>query len=61
MPKHNKGVIFFQNTWTKSLLCFQVYGYYKVVTIVLENANKIFTLCEQYYLSINHHFSTDNK
>jgi hypothetical protein len=51
--------IVFQNMWTKSLSYFQVY--YKVVAIVLENTNTIFTLCEQYYLSINHDFSTYNK
>jgi len=52
MLKHNKGGIFFKIHGCKRLLCFQVYDYYKVVINVLENTNKIFILCEQYYLCI---------
>jgi hypothetical protein len=53
MPKHSMGWNFsFQNTWTRSCFVFQVYGYYKVIIKILENTNKIFTLCEQYYLCI---------
>jgi hypothetical protein len=52
MPKHSKGEFFGSKYVDKKLLCFQVYGYYKVIIKVLENTNKIFILCEQYYLCI---------
>jgi len=52
MPKHSKGENVFSKYMGKKLLCFQVYGYYKIIIILLKNTQKIFTLCEQYYLCI---------
>jgi hypothetical protein len=44
MFKHSKGEFYFSKYMDKKLLCFHVYGYYKVIINVLENTNKIFTL-----------------
>jgi hypothetical protein len=53
------GMVFSKYMDTRSL-CFQVYGYYKVMITISKNTNKIFTLCEQ-ILSMYYHFSTHDK
>ncbi len=34
------------------MLCIQVYGYDEIIINASESMNKVFTLCEQYYLCI---------